>query len=459
MESTIYDWSNGTLSGWTVISGSVNIVNSSSFGENKNVLEFNGKGAVVFPNDAKTGFYEVTCIYISSWPTMEIGFLSDGVFTGGDWNINNALYVWQDLYAERIGLGCNVDGVISPLCNQYGGYSVSGLFRLGIERLSDGTTTAFLNGNPIASLTFSDSQLSNGLNIFIANSGSGIIQISQAVYTPISTDISPIGISSSESFGVPYVTGPDILQHILLTGISSSESFGTPYLRYRQILLPTEISSSESFGTPMLGWPQSLSPSGISSDEIFGTLMVGWLHPIYPLGIASEQEFGLPTVESQIVPPIASFEYRINYLEVRFFDSSSNIPTNWLWDFGDDSYSSEENPTHIYPSSGSYTPTLTVTNAAGESSTYQDFTLDILPEEYLIAYEGSTATKGVYDGTQWVVGDLAVGETQTLTINAQVMATGRGYNLAIAQANEPQINITDSVAIVDLDIWKYVSPA
>jgi len=50
--------------------------------------------------------------------------------------------------------------------------------------------------------------------------------------------------------------------------------------------------------------------------------------------------------------------------EVMFEDNTLNA-TAWLWDFGDDITSAEQNPSHTYESDGSFTVTLTVTNSLG----------------------------------------------------------------------------------------------
>ncbi len=55
-------------------------------------------------------------------------------------------------------------------------------------------------------------------------------------------------------------------------------------------------------------------------------------------------------------------------LNVKFTDTSTGTPTNWTWDFGDESTSTEQNPTHIYKSEGNYTVKLTVSNSLGSDS-------------------------------------------------------------------------------------------
>jgi PKD repeat protein len=55
-------------------------------------------------------------------------------------------------------------------------------------------------------------------------------------------------------------------------------------------------------------------------------------------------------------------------LSVQFTDKSSNAPTSWLWDFGDGTTSTDQNPVHVYSTPGTYTVTLTATNLAGDSN-------------------------------------------------------------------------------------------
>ncbi len=55
-------------------------------------------------------------------------------------------------------------------------------------------------------------------------------------------------------------------------------------------------------------------------------------------------------------------------LTVDFTDASTNSPTSWSWDFGDDGNSTAQNPSHEYTSAGDYTVSLTATNAGGSDT-------------------------------------------------------------------------------------------
>ena len=55
-------------------------------------------------------------------------------------------------------------------------------------------------------------------------------------------------------------------------------------------------------------------------------------------------------------------------LTVTFNDSSTNSPTSWNWSFGDGATSTSRDPVHTYTIVGTYTVSLTVTNAGGSNT-------------------------------------------------------------------------------------------
>lgn len=68
------------------------------------------------------------------------------------------------------------------------------------------------------------------------------------------------------------------------------------------------------------------------------------------------------------IPPVADFLASPTTScsgDIQFTDLSTNSPTSWSWDFGDGNNSTLQNPMHTYTSSGTYTVTLTATNAFG----------------------------------------------------------------------------------------------
>ena len=73
-------------------------------------------------------------------------------------------------------------------------------------------------------------------------------------------------------------------------------------------------------------------------------------------------------------PPVADFSASSTHgpaapLAVQFNDTSNGFPTSWSWNFGDGSSSTEQNPSHTYLANGTYSVSLTATNAESGSNT------------------------------------------------------------------------------------------
>ena len=65
-------------------------------------------------------------------------------------------------------------------------------------------------------------------------------------------------------------------------------------------------------------------------------------------------------------------------LLVRFADLSTNTPTYWLWNFGDDLLSSEQNPLHSYAEPGFYSVMLIAGNPCGSDFTVKTNYISVL---------------------------------------------------------------------------------
>ena len=77
----------------------------------------------------------------------------------------------------------------------------------------------------------------------------------------------------------------------------------------------------------------------------------------------------VPAISGTAAIPIAQFTISTDNgyapLNVQFTDSSLNNPVSWSWNFGDNTFSTDQNPSHSYTTGGAFPATLTVKNAAG----------------------------------------------------------------------------------------------
>jgi PKD repeat protein len=72
-----------------------------------------------------------------------------------------------------------------------------------------------------------------------------------------------------------------------------------------------------------------------------------------------------------LIIPVAAFTANATSgktpLAVSFTDTSSGSPAGWNWTFGDGTTSTEQNPVHVYTTTGQFTVTLQVTNPDGSN--------------------------------------------------------------------------------------------
>lgn len=81
-----------------------------------------------------------------------------------------------------------------------------------------------------------------------------------------------------------------------------------------------------------------------------------------------------PICQTPTAPPVSNFSFTASQTcddRVTFTDQSTSTPQSWLWDFGDGTTDSVQNPVHTYTASGTYTVSLIVTNTLGADTLYQ----------------------------------------------------------------------------------------
>lgn len=131
-------------------------------------------------------------------------------------------------------------------------------------------------------------------------------------------------------------------------------------------------------------------------------------------------------------PPSASFSSNVVTgnmpLTVNFTDQSTNNPTSWLWQFGDGTTSTEQNPTHTFTEAGNYTIQLQVSNTFGSDSETKNNYITVTsngggggegepcPGIPNINYEGQTYNTVQIGNQCWLKENLNVGTMITANI-------------------------------------------
>ena len=124
-------------------------------------------------------------------------------------------------------------------------------------------------------------------------------------------------------------------------------------------------------------------------------------------------------------PPVADFEANqtstCNGI-IEFTDNSSNVPTSWLWSFGDGNTSNQQNPTHTYANPGTYNVSLVATNTHGTNS--------ITKNNYITYTDNSPVNASCYPGTASNAGlgfDAGIFNFSLNTINNSTNGDIDGY--------------------------------
>jgi PKD repeat protein len=223
-----------------------------------------------------------------------------------------------------------------------------------------------------------------------------------------------------------------------------------------------------------LDYTDTVSPSGQMPQKIDvvyngtpGNAVGSFLVATLLLGPQTSVPADLP------FPPVADFDGipRSVYVghAVTFTDASTNSPTIWLWDFGDlSTLSSDQNPSHAYATPGTYSVTLTATNAGGSGSVTRTnyIKVNALPDPPVANFTwvpiwGLTPANAIFTDTStngptswsWDFGD---GDSTNATDQNPVHTyTKMGYyNLSLTATNEGGSNTTDATQFIT--VGKYV---
>ena len=160
----------------------------------------------------------------------------------------------------------------------------------------------------------------------------------------------------------------DKIATIPVASFASSVTSGTAPLTVQFVDSTTNSPTSWiwSFGDGNLSTIQNPSHTYMTSDTYTVTL-------IATNAAGSDTQTRTNYIIVTYATPVANFTSDITNgtapLTVRFTDTSENSPTTWSWQFGDGGKSTNQNPTHEYTDTGTYSVSLTAKNSAGSNTT------------------------------------------------------------------------------------------
>jgi len=141
-----------------------------------------------------------------------------------------------------------------------------------------------------------------------------------------------------------------------------------------------------------------------------------------------ETKVGYITVNPAGYAPVANFTVDNRTIKagetVTFTDQSTNNPTSWSWNFGDEMTSTSRNPSHTYTTAGTYTITLTSSNSFGSDGETRVGYITVNP-----AGSGPVANFTVDFRT------ITVGETVTFTDQSTNNPTSWSWNFGDGQTS------------------------
>lgn len=223
--------------------------------------------------------------------------------------------------------------------------------------------------------------------------------------------------------------------------------------------LDVQFSNQSSGNISGYHWSFGDGQSSTDSDPLHTYDTVGdydvTLTVTGPGGSDAVTEMALISVNER--PPEAAFGSNTREgfrpLTVQFFDSTSGIVDSWLWAFGDDSGSTEQNPIHQYDTTGVFDVTLIVSGPGGADTLRKESMIRVNEAPPVARFEATPqkgnrpltvefadSSSGLIDSWSWNFGDGNVSteqhpthvysEADTFTVSLRVSGPGGSDSLA-----------------------------
>ena len=209
-----------------------------------------------------------------------------------------------------------------------------------------------------------------GMGILNVTVGNNLINQNSPNYTEGYHDYSCVqnaALTVGQSYAISVRTGPNAPENVKVwIDYNNDGAFtGSNELVYSD-LSATAITHTGTFIAPATATLGTRLRMRVAADYANGIIPTPCSTPQY----SQDEDYGI-TLSANGSPPVAAFTTSATITCtgcVQFTDASQNVPTGWLWTFGDGSTSSSQNPSHCYGAAGTYAVTLRASNAAGAST-------------------------------------------------------------------------------------------
>ena len=209
------------------------------------------------------------------------------------------------------------------------------------------------------------------------------------------------------------------------------------------------------------GSNESADTNGIHTFDVEGTFEIT-LIVTGKSGCYQDTTMSVQTIAGPSVSFLA--DERCRYDSVSFIDNSTgNNITDYLWNFGDGTFSTSNMATHKFDSSQTYTVSLTVSNAAGCNNTLekQHFVYPIPTSEFdvdlsctnlpTLFYDRSDITSGTIDEWLWDFGTTSLTDTSSDQNTAFVFEDGGQQLVTLVVFSDHNCKDTSTLSVSTLE--------
>jgi len=229
-----------------------------------------------------------------------------------------------------------------------------------IVSVIDTVTNTVIASVPVGAASTGIAVTPDGKKVYVANSLDNTVSVidtvTNTIIAAVPVGVNPKGVAASPDGKKVYVANYDSNTTSIIDTVTNAVIATVP-VEINPIGVSVNPEGNEAYVTN--SGSNTVSVIDTATNKVKTTVNVGE----FPVAFGQFIE--------QPVLPFANFNSNVSEgyapLSVQFTDLSKNA-LEWRWDFGDGGISTDQNPTHVYSTTGTYNVNLTVSNAKGTAS-------------------------------------------------------------------------------------------